>query len=321
MSDDGWLVVYAERDRSTATPDPNIVVTRVRPDGSVAGSRSLAIDPLNEIVPRVAGRDGRYLVTFGVIQAHPNAVWSHSPVIAARRVDWPLSRFTNFGPTRTLFGVQGSLTTYVNESLAYDDVSRSYWEIVTTRSPGFVVEARRIGYDLVVTERVRLLTTGFRAGVTFNDDAREFAVVHADRTSLRNVWGSRIGPPQGSVTTYGTGCGPARILSRNLGLLGSEFFTVRLLSAFANQPAVLLLAPAPGSLPLDSIGMPGCTLLLSSTGLSVVAMTDRNGSAALQLSIPSIPGLRDLYFQWVHFAPGANALGLRTTAGLHVRTQ
>jgi hypothetical protein len=85
-------------------------------------------------------------------------------------------------------------------------------------------------------------------------------------------------------------------------------------------PAVLLCALTPADIPLDALGMPGCSLLVSPASLlfALNAMTGGTGIVQVQLPLPTAARGVDVHFQWAHIAIGANSANLRATARLQV---
>ena len=76
----------------------SLLCLALSPDGTVAGHGRVDGSSSNEVMPQVAGREGRYLVTYGVQDGNSAFPWRITAGIAGRRVDWTLGRFPNFAP-------------------------------------------------------------------------------------------------------------------------------------------------------------------------------------------------------------------------------
>ena len=127
-------------------------------------------------------------------------------------------------------------------------------------------------------------------------------------------------PFASGFTTYGTGCAtgtlaPA-ISATGRPFPGSLDFVVRLAGATPGTRAYLMLGVLPLALPLASVGMTGCTLLVQPLDLIGTAATPAGG-AALRLPIPPSNALvgAAVFTQWITVAPGANPTGLLASDG------
>ena len=128
--------------------------------------------------------------------------------------------------------------------------------------------------------------------------------------------------------TYGTGCAGAPSPSPhfefvNLPALGNAQFAHAVSGGPPSSLAVLIIgfsrlrfAGASLPLPLDPVGMPGCSLLTAShadigTGL------DPRGAGSVVIPIPNQPSLAGGEFsaQWFVLDPAANPLGVAASEG------
>lgn len=130
-------------------------------------------------------------------------------------------------------------------------------------------------------------------------------------------------PYRASFTSYGSGCSQSNfkpfIGTVGRAFPGSNFFAVTISGAPPDSLAILLLGRASTRLPLDVIGMSGCTLLVARIIRSETCQVGANGLGALPLSIPPIPSLAgfQLFMQWAVVDRDANALGFSTSEGGH----
>src|SRR5690606_8295940 len=178
----------------------------------------------------------------------------------------------------------------------------------------------RLGHSGAVTESGTLYGGPYQAetaAVTYDRAAGGFATVYADRqTGGSVVFGTAIEyPPAAASVVYGTGCGGS--ISADRPYAGHEFFEVRLRAGQLTAAAFLLVALAPGSTPLDPLGMPGCVLNIAASPAPMsLTVPMYGGSTATELALPDQPLLTgDVYFQWGYLDVNANALGVGLSEG------
>jgi hypothetical protein len=175
------------------------------------------------------------------------------------------------------------------------------------------------GLHLVETGRFVLrplarLTTPILALTRDGDRGEVFAATPVGIQRVASGLPGRLLPGPGLValayrehasdfSTYGQGCGPPgqepRIAATGRPFPGSLDFVVRLGGGPPSSPALLLLGLAPGAVPLDALGLAGCTLLVAPLD-ALAHQTSPSGTAGLRLRIPPDPNLvgQRLYLQW-----------------------
>ncbi len=128
-------------------------------------------------------------------------------------------------------------------------------------------------------------------------------------------------PYTGSFSSYGNGCSQSnfkpQIRTVGRAFPGSQFFAVTLSGAPPGTAAVLLIGRAQTHVPLDFVGMSGCSLLVDRIIRSEPCSIGVNGFGTVPLDIPPIPSLAgfELYMQWAVVDPNANLFGLSTSGG------
>lgn len=89
-----------------------------------------------------------------------------------------------------------------------------------------------------------------------------------------------------------------------------QTFGLTLSQGPASNTAVAMLCAKRALVPLDMLGMPGCSVLVLEPVLQHFAATDRDGEAAMRLFLPaSLPAGIVIRAQWVAHQPGANQAG------------
>lgn len=90
----------------------------------------------------------------------------------------------------------------------------------------------------------------------------------------------------------------------------------------AGTTSILVLSLSQANTPLDSLGAPGCTLLVGPTLLSETLVTNVHGEAVHTMTIPNDPNLvgLELFSQWAVSDTG-NALGLVTSNAVALTLQ
>ncbi len=164
-----------------------------------------------------------------------------------------------------------------------------------------------------------------------NDDGRPDLLVGVPAASEVSPFGGRITTFQnvtaadpGKVTRFGAACDGSlarrmRLEVRERPILG-ETVTLRVRAAPFEAPGFVTLGVARSAIPLQSIGMPGCTDWVAEL-VTVAAPTDFTGSGRLGLAVPDDSGLVGLAVQaqWFVVDPAANRLGLVASGGLETR--
>lgn len=315
-SGSSWVAVFNELNRTDPNDDFDVCVVRVSTTGTVTPRITLPSASLDhKVTPSIDGRNGRYMLAYGLRASGHGNPWVHS--VRARRFDFEEGApAPTFGPDTLLAGAGD----YYPTEIAYDSRTRSHWTTVWYDA-AFDVFAARTGYDAGIGESVTVYDgpgSGSAPTVCFNDDARQFQIVHAAATGVLQVKARSLAYPTTSAVVQGLNCGG--MISSDVPYAGSEFFTLRASSLQAYTAAVLLCALTPANLPLGFLDMPGCSLLVSPQTLLVTASTNAaaGGTAAVTLPLPTRVAGVDLYFQWAHIAVGANPANLLATPRLSV---
>lgn len=324
-----WITCWPQLDNSIADDDWDLIIRRIDSTGVSQGRSFLgnASGTVHAYRPRIAGRSGRYLASYGEA---PNTAGAQlngaAPQIWVQRFNWDEASPAAVAFQRKL--VRASLTVdFWNGNVAHDSNTDSHWGIVYY-SDVWDVYAERIGYDGGICESVVVYDTAslaFSPGITFNDDANDFPIVFTANESGAQpfpVYGVRLTSPTfNQPAPYGTGCGPAVLGSNSNSHArkphsGAEFFEVRVTNAPNNAAGLLILGVNPIDLPIP--GYPGCHLHVG-TPIVYLPLNATGTTATLAAPIPSgVTG--DVYLEWLYVniaAPG----GLQMTRGLEIQVR
>ncbi len=324
---DHWIVAYQERVTSQATNTWDIVVRRVTFTGSVlVGPSGSWVDSISPGVeserPQIAGNNGRYLVTYVERDSGPSIGTGTGPRLMARRFDWPTGTPSRVnGPLRVV--VDSPTDLIRNRGLAYDEAGRSHWAAVFQKLSSEDLLAVRIGFDAGVAESVVVhggrdaATTG---AVTMGASSGAFTIACATEAADVPLIARSFVFANAATNVYGVACGSGLMGADGVPHAGNEFFEVTIRSGAASAPGTLMLSLAQSALPLDVIGMNGCTMLIDPNLFFFSVGVALNGAGAfdLQLSLPS-PIQADLFAQWAYLAPALNSLGIAATSGLRIQ--
>lgn len=330
-----WIAAWQVYDTTARNWD--LGVRRITNSGPLGNPRRWVGASDHAVCPRVAGMDGRYLVTYGKIDvarslAKPSGVRSHS--IAAQRYDLPLATSTGQFPypNQELIGDATTQLPYLLPgALAFDYESGSHWvATVVGDQPGSErLYAIKAGYrGATIESEIAYNVSGFRpnaGGVTFDPRGDRFALVWGvDTGTTGTLWGSNMtydavnGP-----AVYGTGC--ARFAQPSFvgwQRVGSDSGEIRLTGGGINVAAFLFASFDSAVIPMAPYGMPGCELLIdpasSNFAGSWLVFTDGAGRASVPTPIPEFMPAFDAYFQWFVADSNANTAGLLSTRGLKV---
>ncbi|HLU38148.1 MAG TPA: hypothetical protein VK081_02110 [Planctomycetota bacterium] len=332
FSQTGWVVAF---EQDSLTGGVAIAASRYDSDGNKVSSATLIpSDPSSHAVePRIAGAGTGFALTAG-----RRALATGSPVTAilARRITWPLGSAPVLAAIRTLDVGGGSLSEqFSNGSIAFDWHSSSQWVATYlstmttstgTTTRGLVV---RLGATCGVIETTMVDPTHGRPtaiACTYDWESDVFPITYGTQTlqPLRNVvrGATYRYPDAAQATPYGTSCSTATIGSTRP-LAGNEYFGLHVTGINQPTPAgVLLLSTVQTILPLEPIGMPGCTLLVGTSPLVQLPVTGASGILSLRIPLSDAPVLRGRFnAQYAYLDAQANALGVRTTSGLAVQVQ
>jgi hypothetical protein len=326
--DGSWIVGWSER-RGPSSNVYDLKIARISP-AFLSPSTTLphASLPNYKHSPRLAGRDGRYLLSF----LTNTTLNGYGTALHVQRFDWPDSANapTYLGPVRAI--AQNTFDLFQG-GVAFDTVSASHWAVVwgQGRDVGTSdVYAARVGYTGGTVELQTVYarpTTGAQSpSVTFDQRAESFPIAYCTHelgTPLLPVYSVRLTYPANAVSVlYGTGCGGT--IGSTIPDAGSEFFRVTLAAGAQNpnQPAALFAAFQPSSIDLAVLGMPGC-ILNANPVVTFGMATNASGSASLTLPLQDAPVfLGDLYFQWAFLSPAVSwPLKVATTRGLRAQVR
>ncbi|MFO1054406.1 MAG: hypothetical protein U1F36_19470 [Planctomycetota bacterium] len=295
---------------------------------SVAAGGALGT-PVGVGSPQVEGDNGRYLAT-----------WSETSVqLSSRRIR--ALRFDISGSTITPNTIRNVasvaiLTSLSNGRLAYDYSTQSHWAATwstySSLSGTRTASVARLGYQGGVTESVLLdsdAVTPFdkAPAVCFDGDfpsgsRGSFSCVYGDlNVVVQLVHRNFLYDPNAIGQTYGASCSNAVLGDGHPPYAGSQFYNINAQGLPPSAPVFVSVGAGPTFVPLDTIGMTGCVMLVDPL-VTLGTTTDASGIAILYLALNDAPlFVGDLYFQWLWLAPGANALGLVNSRGLKVQVR
>jgi hypothetical protein len=318
-----WIVAWQEFNNNNFGDDWDIVLAQVDNMGNTVGAVTAGDQPSNgyhNITPKVAGRGGRYMLTYGR-EWNGGAKFGNelAGAIKAQRFNW-----IDGAPTPTL-GLTNIIRypgwpRILNSGLAYDDTTRSHWCCVTSSDGN--VYADRLGFRGGIAESVNVYAgpdSGEFPAVTFDDDGQEFALVYLVDLINDPVIGVRFAYEAAATSAYGVGCGGTITADNGPPHAGHQFFSVKLSGAPAGAPAMLMIGTTSQAAPLGGFGMPGCEL---NTNIiwTFPAVADLAGEASITIPLPA-PINGDLYAQYLIIDPAANPAGLVTTQGLEINVR
>lgn len=324
-----WVVAFEQYNNSITNDDVDVILSRVTSTGTIAGygfAGPATGSPTHKLQPQVSGRNGRYCVSMVRSNTRTSNGGGFGSEILVERFDWPENAATptKLGPNTLDASAPAD---FINGGLAFDDNSASHWALVYQRG-GYTVGncfVRRVGYSGGNTE-VATLYSGpngaYSPAVAFNDDANEFQCVYASTDNPptgQNVYGHRFIYPTTAINVgYGTGCGPGSISATNP-FAGSEFFRVFLSGVPNPTLAVLIVCGGTANIPLDGLGMTGCTNLID-LGIQFGSIVTTNNVAGFPLpDSPLFTG--NVYAQWAYFDAGLNPAGLGATSALRIQVR
>lgn len=309
-----WVVVWQEYNDANSNDDWDIVGQRVNASGLLLGDAVFGLGSSasrHKLFPVVAGQAGRYAVAY-LMQA--NASKNYSPLgnqIALQRFDWSESDaapqifdnriLADTGAVDDLELRQG------NRPLAYDTDTDSHWAVAYKSGDELLVQ--RCGFSGLVVESATVFSaagrTPYNAGLCYDNDAGEFAIVFGTDEFTGPLYGVRLQHGAAANVPYGSGC--AGVLSAfNRGLdnrphAGSQFFGIQLTGGAGNAPTVLMLGVGAGNVPLPG----GCTFLLDPAlpVFNVPAGTsDAAGGYTRNIALVDTVSNLDLYWQVVQLS-------------------
>lgn len=266
-----WIVCWTQIDRSINDDDWDLIVRRIDSTGTTQGHDFFAnaADTVPAFQPKVAGRDGRYMVSYGESTNTPGN----------RRVRAPSSG-----------------TRFWSSSIAFDYNTLRHWAVTYYSDPWSVL-TERVGHDAGVCESATVWSNiavgrGHSPAITFNASANDFPLVFTTTqggSQSHPVYGVRFTYVQFSnPIVFGIGCGPAT-LSSNANAhsrkphSGSQFFAITAHAVPTNAVEAMNIGLQPTSIPIPIL--PGC--FSNTTPVVTLPMNATGDSARLLLWIPS----------------------------------
>ncbi len=328
----GSWVIAAQHIGGLIAPRWSVFVRRIDGNGGLAGT-AFGVDRNGVehcLAPRVDGRGGRYLVTFGtepVVANQPAPADVVCSGLRAQRFDWSESGAAATDARASVALVQSSAAIHRPLGLAFDANRASFWlftygsQTLLGRAISMVVlghDGQRRTFDVLGT------TIDGPAAVVYDDDNDRFAtsyrddVLAGDSRVMGRLW---TYPSLPLPDAYGTGCHPGLLFASNRSHAGQQGCWLQLLQGPPSQFAFLLLSLDDTDVPLDPYGLPGCRLLVdpaANTWLGALLLpTDAFGTAVHTFDLPAAAAGMDLYAQWA-LLDASRPAGLATTSGIHV---
>ncbi|MBI5849450.1 MAG: hypothetical protein HZB39_00195 [Planctomycetes bacterium] len=344
-----WIVAWQQYD--AGSPDWDIDVVRVSPGGVVTPVAELGDndDRVHSLHPQVAGSRGRFFMTYTKRADAPMTKYPYldGPIIEGERFDWAEGAMApvrdlhaaapHFVSGRTILDEAGVMPnppgTILNCSCAYDTISDSHWVGCYTFDPTSTtlrseVRAARVGFRGKLLERTTVwsstIADGFSATCTFDDANQRFPLGFFTTEAtpyLDPAYGEILLHPARARAAYGLGCG-AGVIAASDPLIGHEYFGIELY--FGGPPlsassGAVLVSFGPAAIPLDPVGVTGCTLLVDPGPPFVGSFgaTILGGFARIPIALIETVPSADLYWQWVYpDAPSGRPLPVSLTRGL-----
>lgn len=295
-----WVVCYQRFDNSLNPPVYEIWGIRVAVNGATSASARLSgglSAAYHHMQPRVAGNVGHFLATC-VDQTSVST--SFGVALRAIRFDWSDAATAPTVLASQDVDVQISAKDIFNGDLAFDTVTDSHWGAVWQRG-GFSngdIFAARLGGNAGICEASTVYaqpsTGGYVGTIAFATNGFKLAHCTIEAPNQPIYGYDLVYDPQAVNASYGTACGGTAFAG--IPYAGNSYYDLGVFGAAASRPASLLLGTAAAALPLDSVGMPSCTLLVGNAFGSFPFTTDGTGRGSLRLPIPEVVAF-DLYLQ------------------------
>ncbi len=313
-----WVVSWIVDDSSSS----DIVARKVFANGSLSSTAQVIQPSTNNVYEgvQIAGENGRYVATYS-----QSPLGLGATAVRARRFDWSGSIPDLIALTTLSLSGSG----YQNGEIAFDRDTASHWIATFQRDIGLfgrVIEAARIG-DVGAVIEVRDIHGApndqpFSPAIASSRRplANAFPIVYATSATPDNsVLGELFEyPPECFVhAPFGSSCGSLSEFASPT-IAGSREFSLALdLGTGFVGLAACFLSPLQTSLPLDAIGMNGCSLLVEpALGVTVPATISANEARVTFSLGGAAPFLGFFNSQWV-YSDGSTALGLATNPGLN----
>ncbi|MFN3244048.1 MAG: hypothetical protein ACE37K_21255 [Planctomycetota bacterium] len=323
-----WVVAWQLHGNASSSTW-NVLAQRVQATfGNLGNVRSIATGSEHELSPKVAGADGRYLVSYARRDNTANKPLNiQGDEVVARRLDWEHSAQNGTLPHPAQVLATTPLFTMQVADCAFDLDSGSHWSVLTSDYGAGTVQASKLGYDGMVSEQNTAWavagSTPEDGGICYDPVSNRFALAFGvdNGSATQPIWATwqnyvALTPP----TLLGSNCANANVSHQGTQHIGSEWETFRVDTALPGRFVIFGASLAPANAPLDSLGMTGCVLSVDPTApnlLGTVLMyADNVGDAEITLAIPSAMGPFELFTQWFVLETGANPAGILATHGL-----
>ncbi|MEZ5967410.1 MAG: hypothetical protein R3F56_26470 [Planctomycetota bacterium] len=324
VNGEGWLAVWQQQSGAAWS----IVGAYFNVAGVQWESTIVISGARNFTQPQVAGSGtAQYTVTFVGSTDLTSTAGSELLARYVRRTSPYLTT-----PARSIATAAPPLTSIQNGGLAFNhSVGGTSLATYTIRrvllpTTSATVYAARLGSS---GGRIENLTVASASGVRFGNPSTtfvrglpgEFPIVYGSNETTLPLYGARYQYPAAASTAYGGSCGSAT-LSGSVPLSGNGNFQVVASSLPASVPATLTFAAAPSSIPLDFLGMTGCTMNYDPSAFlaNLAASSSSGGTIVFGLPLPDAPPIYgDLYLQLTYVHAGANVANLEATRGLHLQ--
>lgn len=314
-----WIAAYGN-------PAGNEVrIAEITQLGSPTTTRVLTVDPAAR-EPRLAGAGGRYLAT-----------WVHTPpgtngVLSSARYDIRADSTLLLIQERVVATASGFLQTLTNGDVAFDHATRSHWAstyatrtnlITSIATAAYCTRHGYTGAPLSIHALTSSSTIGVaNPGVSFfgRDFETPLTFIHGFLTSFSTqepgnpLYYRSIEHGDATSTSLGSSCRSNFDTQNHLPWAGSEFYARTVQGLPASTAAILLVGLTPVNVPLDFVGMTGCTLLVDFAWTFGAAATPA-GDATVTIALPDDPIFQGLLrVQWL-WLDGTAPTGLVTGRG------
>jgi hypothetical protein len=313
-----WLCAMQSYTNTVAMDDWDVLVRRIANDGTVQGgvwaSGVAAPNTHHQFAPVIAGRDGRYAVSFATTTVASQPTKSaniRGTSVWVQRLDWfESSSSPTAQPAVEL--IADVARDYETGCIAYDTSDRSHFAIgcrtIGNAQPAAI--GMRVGFRGHLTEGPVTLHTQpgsapSQLACTFDELNRRFLFAYGfDAGSNQPVFAHPMGyVPVTTAHSTGFGCNPATIWWNGTQQIGGEFPRLRVDQAGPNVWHIMMASTASLDLPvpLADVG-PGCRLLVDAFGPGYIGLLDARFGPSVTWEIPLFEWFdpTTLYFQdWI----------------------
>lgn len=313
-----WIASWVVRDNAAT----DIVARKIFADGSFSSLQVIRPASNNRYAGvRIAGRNGHYVATYA-----QSPLGIGAAAIRAQRFDW----VSTAPPVPiALSTLHSGGTGYVNGDIAYDAYLSWQWAATYQRDIGLFgrrVETARIG-DVGAVVEVRDIhgvatEQPFAPSICFGGDRPgRFLITYATSATPSNaVFGEPFRYPSECFQqiNYGSSCNGIIPFAAPTIAGWPGFSVTQFVGPGFQGAAACAVSLARTSVPLDRVGMTGCTLLADpAAGAVLPGVIDAQGMARAGFSLGGpMPFIGQFHMQWIFSAAGANPAGLVTTVGI-----